>query len=413
MELAAAVVSLSCKAVIVANDLYELRSKYKDAGTTIDAICNEVEVVRASLSRVQRLLEKDSAKGIDFNDELRDVFDMAITGCTVVLSCLDDEIKKLLAGSKSQGGGGGFGWKVKAKYLWREETMMDLLQKLRGQQGAISLLFQSLQMESLSELHHLLRERSTQMHQSQAAADSLRQAHPEVDVPESILCDLDSERGSILSTTEFSFDDEIINSKAYRRALSMAHHHRRPKSPDLDLIPENEPSEPSSNTTTHSEEAAEPVANPPSPPPTTTDPPPAYSPPLPPPAAAATTPPTDPLSAAISKSLASFHLLSPTHHAQPPPNRPPIPSAPPLLDPDPEEDPDSTSSRPPSYTTLDRCASTASTASTSARGKRDKAARRRARDKAARKARGRCEVALAGGEGRGGCFGRRGEGARG
>ncbi|EOD45904.1 putative ankyrin repeat domain-containing protein 28 protein [Neofusicoccum parvum UCRNP2] len=146
MELAAAVVSLSCKAVIVANDLYELRSKYKDASTTIDAICNEVEVVRASLSRVQRLLEKDSAKGIDFNDELRDVFDMAITGCTVVLSCLDDEIKKLLAGSKSQGGGGGFGWKVKAKYLWKEETMMDLLQKLRGQQGAISLLFQSLQM---------------------------------------------------------------------------------------------------------------------------------------------------------------------------------------------------------------------------------------------------------------------------
>lgn len=143
MEPAAAVVSLSCKAVIVANDLYELHSRYKEAGSTIDAICHEVEVVRASLSRVQRLLEKDGVKEIDFGEDLRDVFDMAITGCAVVLSCLDEEIKKLLAGSNQ---GSGFGWKVKAKYLWKEDTMMDLLQKLRGQQGAISLLFQSLQM---------------------------------------------------------------------------------------------------------------------------------------------------------------------------------------------------------------------------------------------------------------------------
>lgn len=62
MELAAASTSLSCKAFVIANDLYELRGKYKDAGSTIDAICHEVEVVRASLSRVQHLLEKDSVK---------------------------------------------------------------------------------------------------------------------------------------------------------------------------------------------------------------------------------------------------------------------------------------------------------------------------------------------------------------
>lgn len=80
---------------------------------------------------------------MDFRNDLRDVFDMAITGCTVVLSCLDEEITKLLTGS---GSSGPFGWRAKDKYLWKEETMMGLLQRLRGQQGAISLLFQSLQM---------------------------------------------------------------------------------------------------------------------------------------------------------------------------------------------------------------------------------------------------------------------------
>ncbi|KAK8232009.1 hypothetical protein HDK90DRAFT_293497 [Phyllosticta capitalensis] len=308
MEFAAAVISLSCKAVSVSKELHDLRSKYKDAAATIDAICNETEVVRASLSRVQRLLEKDHAKGYQFDDELREIFDTAVTGCAVALSCLENETNKL---AKSAKDGGGFGWRVKAKYLWKEEIMNDLLQKLRGQQGAITLLLQSLQMESLSDLRHFLHDKSGEVVKSEAEANALRKAHPEVDVPESVLGhkeDADSVLGdgaSVVSSTEFSFDDEVVNSKAYRRVLlSAAGQRARPKSPALDDVPENEGDD-SVKTPRGSGQMPAPAAENVAAPaaleehqedvevgpsggdgglitPTYTDPPPAYEPPLPP-----------------------------------------------------------------------------------------------------------------------------------
>lgn len=148
MDLVTAVASLSCKAVAIANELPELHSCYKNAIPTTNALFHEVEVLRAILSRVQRVLERDcGAKGLELSDELCDVFDVTITSCTVVLACLDEELKKLWEGAKGVGGGdGGLEWIGEAKCLWREDTMMDLLQKLREQHGAVSLLFQSLQM---------------------------------------------------------------------------------------------------------------------------------------------------------------------------------------------------------------------------------------------------------------------------
>ncbi|EKG16443.1 hypothetical protein MPH_06353, partial [Macrophomina phaseolina MS6] len=77
------------------------------------------------------------------------------------------------------------------------------------------------------------------MNLPQAAAYSLRKAHPNIIVLCSVFNDLDSERGSIISNTEFSFDDEIINSKAYRQALSTAHRKRRLKPPELVSVPES------------------------------------------------------------------------------------------------------------------------------------------------------------------------------
>ncbi|KAK8154429.1 hypothetical protein BKA80DRAFT_313517 [Phyllosticta citrichinensis] len=307
MEFAAAVISLSCKAVSVSKELHDLRARYKDAAATIDAICNETEVVRASLSRVQRLLERDHAKGYQFDDELRNIFDTAVTGCNVALSCLEHETSKL---AKSARDGASFGWRVKAKYLWKEDIMNDLLQKLRGQQGAIALLLQSLQMESLSDLRHFLHDKSGDVVKSEAEANALRKAHPEVDVPESMLGhkeDADSALGdgaSVVSSTEFSFDDEVVNSKAYRRVLlSAAGQRARPKSPALDDVPENEGDDSVKTARESEKEPCQVVENASTSAaveadqealgtpqggdgefvtPTYTDPPPAYEPPLPP-----------------------------------------------------------------------------------------------------------------------------------
>lgn len=268
------------------------------------------------------------------------------------------------------------------------------------------------------------------MNKSQAAAESLRQAHPNVNVPSSIFNDIDSETGSITSNTEFSFDDDIINSKAYRRALSIAQHMRRPRSPDLEAVPEtgnNAPSaEPVPNISTEDElEASASEVDSFSAPATSplfTDPPPAYEPPLPPIdtsttmaapsssvpsissslsvtlpssslsySSSATTTPTsphtdfDPLSAAIQKSLASFKLRAPADTAPTIPNRPPIPLAPRLdtsSQADDDDDDDDTtpstpsSDRPPSYATADGENTPARAATRGRRQKREKALRR-------------------------------------
>lgn len=99
--------------------------------------------------------------------------------------------------------------------------------------------------DSVFELHRLLRERAAELHQAQAAADSLREAHPGVDVPESVLY---PKSGSSPSTTEFAFDEELINSEAYRRVSIKARQRHRPKSPELDSIPEVENGEASTKT---------------------------------------------------------------------------------------------------------------------------------------------------------------------
>ncbi|KAF2087879.1 hypothetical protein K490DRAFT_56458 [Saccharata proteae CBS 121410] len=183
LTLTAAIVSLSWKAFEIGKEFNDLRLKYKEADATIDAICIEAEVVHVSLSRVRRLFE-NGAPTRPKSDELYMIFDTAVTGCDAVLSCLNEEVKKLKA-SASQSGT--FGWKVRAKFIWKEEAMADLLNKLRGQRGAISLLFQSLQMESLSEIHHLLSDRAADFNQYEQDTNHLREKYPDIKISESVL----------------------------------------------------------------------------------------------------------------------------------------------------------------------------------------------------------------------------------
>ncbi len=57
---------------------------------------------------------------------------------------------------------------------------------------------------------------------------SLRAAHPNINVPESIFGDskhapcIYGDASTIFAAAEFEFDDTVINSKAYRRALAVA-----------------------------------------------------------------------------------------------------------------------------------------------------------------------------------------------
>jgi hypothetical protein len=194
-----------------AKKLYDLRPRFHDASLLISAIYSESMVVAASLSQVQSLLQHDALLN---KPELLDTFDRTLTGCRVVYGCLDDEVQDLARDSDRSALG------------TKQETFRELLTQIRGQQAALSLLILGLRMQSIPDMQRLVQDNSNKMDQVVKRSKTLRQSHPRIsNVPESILRRKDqqedvSDAESIFKSAGFAFDDEVINSKAYRRAMA-------------------------------------------------------------------------------------------------------------------------------------------------------------------------------------------------
>ncbi|KAL1793642.1 hypothetical protein ACET3X_008624 [Alternaria dauci] len=177
-------------------------------------------VIAASLSQVQNLLQHDALRE---KPQLLETFDRALTGCRVVYGCLEEEVRELRVKAENDD----LKFKDRARFPWKEDTFRELLTQIRGQQSALSLLIQGLQMESIADIKKLVEDNSVTLDQVVKRSRTLRQSHPRLKVPESLfgrrsLGDEGVDTDSIAKATEFAFDDEVVNSKAYRRAMAMA-----------------------------------------------------------------------------------------------------------------------------------------------------------------------------------------------
>jgi hypothetical protein len=147
LSITASVAGIATACLATAKTLNDLRNKYLDAQMTIAAICSETAVVGATLAKIQGILLgnpqvlKAEIEGIP-GSEIQNTFDVALTGCSVIYSCLDVEVQKL---RKAAGGASDPGWAEKAKFLWKEDRMKELLENLRGQEISITLLVSILQ----------------------------------------------------------------------------------------------------------------------------------------------------------------------------------------------------------------------------------------------------------------------------
>jgi hypothetical protein len=145
ISITTAVLAISARCLTTAKAVYTLRDKFKGAQITISAIHSESAVISASLGHIQTLILKDPdtlSSNFTSRPELEGAFDTSLTGCALIFSILDDEVQKL------QGSGGEMGPAKRMKIMWKEELMKELLQQIRGQQTALSLLIQALQMYS-------------------------------------------------------------------------------------------------------------------------------------------------------------------------------------------------------------------------------------------------------------------------
>jgi len=145
----AAVASLGKSCLSTIKSLHNLYEKYQSARRTIAALHVEVAVIGASMQFVNVIFEEhQEIIKLRFTKipELEHTFAAALAGCNLVLSCLDEDLEKILSrlgpeGSKSRKG--------KARMLWREDAMKDLLLTLRGQQSAIFSIIQCLHLYEL------------------------------------------------------------------------------------------------------------------------------------------------------------------------------------------------------------------------------------------------------------------------
>ncbi|KUJ13221.1 uncharacterized protein LY89DRAFT_737199 [Mollisia scopiformis] len=95
------------------------------------------------------------------------------------------------------------------------------LQQIRGQQGTISVLLQTLQMTSIEDIRATVKENYLLLQQVYRGMRRLRHSYPGIKAPGSIFeekVEIESINTTVSSTT-FAFDNDVVDSKAYRRAF--------------------------------------------------------------------------------------------------------------------------------------------------------------------------------------------------
>jgi hypothetical protein len=128
--------------LLAGQGLYNLRDRYRHASNTIGAICAESDTIAASLGRIQQMADNNAyGIGRQLKDapRLRDVLDDSLVSCTLIYSRLDKEVKRLQQGTMTR-------WGKTRFVMWSEDTMKDLLQSIRAQNTAMTMLLQCLQM---------------------------------------------------------------------------------------------------------------------------------------------------------------------------------------------------------------------------------------------------------------------------
>ncbi|KAK3318183.1 hypothetical protein B0H66DRAFT_227174 [Apodospora peruviana] len=221
------VVSTTSSCLSTAKKLYDLREKYNDAPVVVVSICSESNVILASLTQMQMLLLQKKSM-TDVPPEFPAVLDQAVTGCMVVFSCLDLELQRMVSrGSEPKR----ILWRARVRLVWNETKLTELLGALRGQQAAINLFIQLLQLNTLGEIKHMLQQQRSTVQTSAQITQSLRSQNPSIKVPNSVYggqersvagFPVDAVSMTAPSDLEFDFDDVAVNSRVYRRTLAQA-----------------------------------------------------------------------------------------------------------------------------------------------------------------------------------------------
>lgn len=140
----AAIVSIFGNALKILNGCC---STYAIASVIITSIYSETSIITTSLARIQTLIDRHPevvCSHLTSQPQLLTTFDIALTGCKVIATYLESELRKLSGGTNN--GSADVDRSARAKFVLNEDTLKELLQSIRGQQQALTLLIQAIQM---------------------------------------------------------------------------------------------------------------------------------------------------------------------------------------------------------------------------------------------------------------------------
>ncbi|KAF5563847.1 GTPase-activating of the rho rac family (LRG1) [Fusarium napiforme] len=227
LSIATSVVGLTATCLSTCKKLHDLAGEYQDVPAVIAMICSESTIISIGLSELQmKILRRDDlAQAWASKTEIWTAFETALTGCMVLLSCLETESRSL----RSQNPGI---WS-KIKFIWNQDRLKELLGALRGQQSSITLLLNLLEL-----IQKDIRKYAPKIKAAASEAQSLRSCYPSVKMDSESIFDNDAASLSFFhheaasgyapSELNFVFDDQVINSQAYRRVFVKAQSESQP-----------------------------------------------------------------------------------------------------------------------------------------------------------------------------------------
>ena len=196
------------------NALSTLQAKNRNADLSVFLLIGQLSTLKAALGQISEWIQMEGLAAKSEHLHLVEDLNVALNGCQVLISILDDRVNQLAnkEGSDSL--------KVQGKivFLWEEQELNMYVTHLNNQVNALSLLLSAIHCRSLSQGRTLL-----QSLESRHVIQRLR------DDTSSLLWLRDSESilskktvstsNSELLETVFDFDSEVFNTRVYQVAL--------------------------------------------------------------------------------------------------------------------------------------------------------------------------------------------------
>lgn len=197
-----------------------VRDSYKTAPTTLTATLTECKIIHIALFKIQELVyqnETDLSSRLKAQAPLREAIDGALTGCRMTLSALNLELDKLVEPKKGRNSLE-IGFQAKARLVWKEDIMKQLLDQTRGQMSSLRHLIEILESETQAEMFRLLKENIADIRRILHSAKSIR-SYQGVDDDQSSFHFINQSAAYGLVP---SYEAQLAQSSAYQRAEKVA-----------------------------------------------------------------------------------------------------------------------------------------------------------------------------------------------